>query len=187
MLDDEDDTQRSALFHRDAIRLAHERGVLDEWTRNKIATWPEWRWDARAPRSVRKWNENALELERFSRSQGRTPKRNARHPGGGVSPEELRLHNWVRYQRRSMNTLCTYQITRLVRIPHFEFDPLEEAWDSHLAELGAFIAREGRHPSRHSPESEERRLGVWKDQQRTAARRGTLEYRKLSAYRNVIG
>ena len=167
---------RSRVFQLDAIRLDYAHGTLDQVTINMLDREPGWIWDAPVQASVRKWNLTVVELEAF----GADPRRSSRTPRLAQDPDELRLHDWVRYQRRHQDELCHYQVERLLRVPFFTFAPREDAWDERLEDYLVFVEVERHAPSVHAARgSLERRAGVWAANQRAAHKRGQLPYRRV--------
>lgn len=70
---------------------------------------------------VRQWIDNAERLEAFVREYSRMPRENSRNRMS-KTPLERSLADWVRYQRRIEENLCSYQARRLEAIPSFSWD-----------------------------------------------------------------
>lgn len=171
---------RSVDFWSDAVRLSHQQGRLDPAVADALNRLADWAWDIRARPTVRRWNLNLSDLDRFVAEHDRIPRRNSRLPKGAISVEETRLHNWVRSQRRHRHGLCPYQVERLWQVPHFSWDPLEDAWDRNVDNYLAFTNTSRRHPSMAAPAgSSERQLGVWAANQRAAEKVLILPHHRI--------
>lgn len=98
-----------------------------------------------------------------------------------ADPDERRLADWVRYQRRVFDRLSEDQLRRLASIPGFSFDPRAEAFERRAAAYRAFVERRARPPRRHADEPVERALAVWAAEVREQYRGGRLPYSRLRA------
>jgi hypothetical protein len=131
---------------------------------------------ATAPPLVGRWLARVEELHDFITATGRSPRHN-QAPRNPRLPGELRLLNWVRYQRRAEAGLCEYQRERLNVLPGgFDWFPIEEAWDDHYAGYENFFHLQKRRPSRRSRDRQERSLALWYRNQQARQRHGTLPH-----------
>ncbi len=132
-----------------------------------------------ASRRVLTWLTRFEELARFVREQDRMPR-------SGTGDElEHRLHSFARYQRRNQSDLCRYQQELLECLPHFDWSPLDSAWDQNLERYECFIAVANRRPSRRSPDEQEQRLAIWLRNQLDRQRHGTLPHHRVLDLRRV--
>ena len=170
----------SLAFWEDAARLAHQLGTLDASVQETLTMLPGWDWMFMPKPKIRRWNINANALETFVTEHGQYPCRNPRQLRTALGLSEVRLHDWVRRQRRTCAEMSAYQVARLEQIPGFSWEPLEEAWDRNAAAFTAFIEQHHRRPSiRAAAGTVEHQLGVWANNQRAAERHGRLPYHRV--------
>ena len=170
----------SLAFWEDAARLAHQIGILDPAVEEELTVLPGWDWMFMPRPKIRRWNINANAVETFVAEHGRYPRSNSHQLRTALGLVEVRLHDWVRRQRRTCAELSTYQVARVEQIPGFSWEPLEEAWDRNAAAYTAFVEQHHRRPSiRAAAGTAEHRLGVWANNQRAAERRGRLLYHRV--------
>ena len=167
-------------FWEDAARLAHQLGILDPAVQEALNVLPGWHWNVTPRPKIRRWNINVNAVEAFVAEHGQYPRRNPHQPRTALGLAEVRLHDWVRRQRRTCTEMVAYQAARLEQIPGFSWEPLEEAWDRNAAAYTAFVERHHRRPSiRAAVGTVEHRLGVWANNQRAAERHGRLPYHRV--------
>jgi hypothetical protein len=172
--------QTSLAFWEDASRIAHQLGILDPAVEEELTVLPGWDWMFIPKPKVRRWNINANAVEAFLAEHGQYPRRLPHQPKPALGIPEVRLHDWVRRQRRTWAELSSYQVARLEQIPGFSWEPLEEAWDRNAAAYTAFVEQHHRRPSiRAATGTVEHRLGVWVNNQRAAERHGRLPYHRI--------
>jgi len=170
----------SLAFWEDAARLAHQVGILDPAVQEVLTLLPGWDWSATLSPKIRRWNLTVNAVEAFVAEHGEHPRRHRHTPKSALGIPEVRLHDWVRRQRRTCVELSSYQVARLEQIPGFSWEPLEEAWDRNAAAYAAFVERHHRRPSiRAAAGTVEHRLGVWVNNQRAAERHGRLPYHRV--------
>lgn len=142
---------------------------------------------ASSPRRVSNWVELLLSFEQFLARTKRHPRRNSRKPREDIDPLEEKLANWVRYQRRTELTLCTYQRERLECVRDFSWAPIDDSWDDQLGLLEDFIESHGQLPSRRGETPGERKQARWLRAQVTRHRRGQLEKHRADELPAVRG
>lgn len=121
-----------------------------------------------------RWVTAALRLEVLLSRLGRFPRQNSRLPSAAISVEERTSANWVRYQRRRWDTLCSYQRDWLESIPGFYRDPLGELADAQVDNYTRAANQVGRKPKRSSDDKEEVRAAQWETKQQMLYRQGKL-------------
>lgn len=136
-------------------------------------------------RRVSNWIDQLRELERYVERTGKSPRRNSRRRRHAGDPLEEKLANWVRHQRRSETSLCTYQRERLECLGEFSWAPNDDAWDDQLERLKAHIAARGVRPVLRAEAREERRLARWLRGQIVRERRKTLEKHRADEFSAV--
>lgn len=139
------------------------------------------------PRRVSNWVELLLELEQFVERTEELPRRNSRRQRDVVDPLVEKLANWVRYQRHSELTLCTYQRERLEYVRCFSWAPAEDAWDDQLDLLMGFVETHAGFPSARAANFDERRRARWVRHQVARHRRGALEKHRVDELSAVNG
>ena len=170
----------SLAFWEDTARLAHQLGTLDPAFEEALTVLPGWDWMFMPKPKIRRWNINANAVEAFVTEHGEYPRRHPHQPKPALGLTEVRLHDWVRRQRRTCAEMSAYQVARLEQIPGFSWEPLEEAWDRNAAAYAAFVEQHHRGPSiRAVAGTVEHRLGVWANNQRAAKRHGRLPYHRV--------
>lgn len=108
---------------------------------------------------------------------------NRRLPAGAISAEEKELTGRVRAQRKAFaaGRLCSYQVRRLLCIPGFSFQPLEDRWQANYEEYRRFTVIHWAAPRLRSPDKSERRLAGWAAKARMAFRAGTLPQSRIES------
>jgi len=137
---------------------------------------PSAMWALVIPQRIQAWNEQARTFERFVQSTGRMPQRTA-FMNTEPSAAEVRLQNWVRNNRRTVDRLNAFKIDRLNHVPGFSWAPLEDRWETNYERYRDFVEVHGREPhlSRvKGTESDEHSLAIWANNQRRALTRRTL-------------
>lgn len=129
------------------------------------------------------WARQLINLDAFVNRRGRLPRENNRLDPHQIDATEQRLVNWVRGQRKAnaAGRLTEYQQQRLLCIPGFSFNPIEDRWASRLAAYRRFLSRHHRAPMIRSSHGEERKLAAWAAKQRMHYRRGTLSEPRVDA------
>jgi hypothetical protein len=172
--------QTSLAFWEDASRIAHQLGTLEPAVEEALAVLPGWDWSVTLRSKIRRWNLTVNALESFVTEHGQYPRRHPNSSKPALGIQEVRLHDWVRRQRRTCADLSTYQVVRLEQIPGFSWEPLEEAWDRNATAYTAFVEQHHRRPSiRAAAGTVEHQLGVWANNQRAAERHGRLPYHRV--------
>ena len=134
----------SALYEHADGRVAREGVPLPDGTSRRAANWAE-----------------ALSrYEDFWRLNGRSARENTRDRSS-LPPEERRMGEWARHQRRFDDRLSSYQKVRLDVSPAFEWDPRESVWQAHLAECEQHVRRTGKLPYLNAADPAEFALGRW--------------------------
>ena len=152
-----DQSDRSALYERADARVALEGVRLHDGTSRRAANWAE-----------------ALSrYEDFWRLNGRSPRENTRDRSS-LRPEERRMGEWARHQRRFDDRLSSYQTVRLDVSPAFEWDPLESVWQARLAECEQHGRTTGRLPRLHAADPAEFALARWLSRQLRQLQQRTL-------------
>ena len=170
----------SLAFWEDATLLAHQVGILDPSVQEALTVLPGWHWNITPRPKIRRWNINANTVDVFVTEHGQYPHRSSHQPRTALGFSEVRLHDWVRRQRRTCTEMSAYQVARLEQIPGFSWEPLEEAWDRNATAYTAFVEQHHRRPSiRAAGGTVEHRLGVWANNQRAAERHGRLPYHRV--------
>ena len=144
--------------------------------------------DASPPRNrVRRWVHMVRSVDAFYRDAGRLPRENNRVPKSEISPQEQRLADWLRYQRRpaTLSHHCEYQRRRLECLPSFSWDPMGDQWDTQLARVTEFVDEFHRLPRYRAIETEERNIAAWVTRQRRFMRLGTLQADRISELREL--
>jgi len=114
------------------------------------------------------WISRVHELERFSRLNGRLPKR------GSPSAAEASLGEWIHHQAQRQSTMCAYGYLRIEAVPRWNWAHRKAAWLARYNALDQFIHANGRPPSRAADDAAERSIAKWAQRQRDAARAGKL-------------
>lgn len=172
--------QTSLEFWEDASRIAHQLGILDSAVREALTVLPGWDWTVTPKPKVHRWNITVNAVEAFVAEHGQYPRRLPHQPKPALGIPDVRLHDWVRRQRRTWAELSSYQVARLEQIPGFSWEPLEEAWDRNATAYTAFVEQHHRRPStRAAAGTAEHRLGVWANNQRAAEHHGRLPYHRV--------
>jgi len=128
-----------------------------------------------ASKRNRRWVRACEELEAHVVAHGGLPTvRSTQH-----CPDARRLVEWARYQRRNIDSLSSYQRSRLNLIPGWSWSPLEEAWMTSMQEYEFFVRAHQRRPRRRSSDGEEARLAIWFRNQRRMVREGRLRTHRL--------
>jgi hypothetical protein len=131
---------------------------------------------------ITRWACNLFALETFIAREGRWPRENNRLPAGAFAPDEQRLANWVRSERRATQALrrCSYQRLRLAAISGYTHATPDQRWEARRRDYEAFTQDHGRAPSlRRSPD--EKRLARWAAKQRFQRRSGSLPKHRETA------
>lgn len=128
---------------------------------------------ARSQRAA-KWVQTLHRYEDHWRERGHAPRENtrARHT---LSPEERRLGEWGRYQRRFEDQLNAYQRARLDVSPAFEWDPLERLWRERFDACSRFVDQTHALPRLSADDREEFVLARWLGRQLHRLQDGALE------------
>lgn len=142
--------------------------------------------DIKTPRRVARWTRELANLERFIASQ-RWPRENNRLHTAAVDPEERRLAEWVRTQRKAIRDgrRCTYQVRRLECLPGFTTNPLDDRWRRRLDSYAASLRSHHGPPSSSSSDPDERALAAWAAKQRYLHRRGRLSPERARALESL--
>jgi hypothetical protein len=127
------------------------------------------------------WFASVHRLEVFVRAQGRLPRENNRSGGATISPEERTLATWVRTERTAtdLGRRSDYQRKRLVCVPGYRENPLEDRWNERYFEYEKLLEDLGFPPLLSSPNSTEKSLSAWAAKQRLSYRKGTLPARRI--------
>jgi hypothetical protein len=127
------------------------------------------------------WFASVHRLEVFVRAQGRLPRENNRSGGAMISPEERTLATWVRTERTAtdLGRRSDYQRKRLVCVPGYRENPLEDRWNERYFEYEKLLEDLGFPPLLSSPNSTEKSLSAWAAKQRLSYRKGTLPARRI--------
>jgi hypothetical protein len=133
-----------AVYERADGRVAREGVPLHEVSSRRAANWAA----------------ALYRYEEFWRLNGHSPRENTRNRSS-LPPEERRMGEWARHQRRFDDRLSSFQKIRLDISPAFEWDPLESVWQAHLAECGQHVRTTGRLPYLNAADPAEFALGRW--------------------------
>lgn len=125
---------------------------------------------------VGRWAHTVLRLDAFVHAEGRLPRENNRLEAAAISVEERSLADFVRYQRRpaTRDLHCTYQSLRLLCVPGFSWNPLDDAWDRMFEAFASFVGAYRRAPRLRSSNPDEKKLAAWSAKQRHFMKLGTL-------------
>ncbi|WP_262002339.1 helicase associated domain-containing protein [Microbacterium sp. Mcb102] len=98
---------------------------------------------------------------------------------------DFALYTWLAYQRRTADRHNGFQVAVLECIPEWSWACQDDAWDTRLDEVLAFVAAEGRPPRSRSEDSSERQLARWVERQRFLDAHGNLPYARAVAFRGL--
>jgi hypothetical protein len=90
------------------------------------------------PRRAELWVAALHRYEAFWRDQGRRPRERTRNLAT-LPAQERRMGEWARYQRRTLEQLCRYQLTRLGVSPAFVWDPQEADWQANFEACSRYL------------------------------------------------
>lgn len=138
----------------------------------------------RSPRAA-KWVHSLDRYEDHWRERGHAPRENtrARHT---LPPEERRLGEWGRYQRRFEDQLNAYQRARLDVSPAFEWDPLGRQWRERFAACVRFVDRRGTLPRLSASDREEFALARWLGRQLFRLQAGSLDEARVHELHRLL-
>ncbi|MHB1885129.1 MAG: helicase associated domain-containing protein, partial [Acidimicrobiales bacterium] len=123
------------------------------------------------------WYEMLRRIEGYLKTGGRIP--------GATDKDRNRraAGQWAASQRKAYKekTLSPERVEALNRVKGWSWDPIGDAWEKALEGVRAFYETNEREASAFSPILEERRLGAWCNEQRTAKRRCNLGDDRIAA------
>ncbi|MEV3912607.1 helicase associated domain-containing protein [Streptomyces canus] len=135
-------------------RLADQGEDLPAWKLEALASIPGWSWDPFEEGFLTK----VVILQNFTAQTQRSV--------GSIKQKEEwsghRLGVWVNSFRSRRATYDAERRAVLEELPGWAWTPQEDTWNTTLAELGVWAAEHGRVPRAHASDATERRLGVWK-------------------------
>lgn len=135
-------------------RLADQGEDLPAWKVEALASIPGWSWDPFEEGFLTK----VVILQNFTAQTQRSV--------GSIKQKEEwsghRLGVWVNSFRSRRATYDAERRAVLEELPGWAWTPQEDTWNTTLAELGVWAAEHGRVPRAHASDATERRLGVWK-------------------------
>jgi hypothetical protein len=135
-------------------RMADQGEDLPAWKLEAVASIPGWSWDPHEEGFLAK----VVILQNFAVET-------LRSVGSIKHPEEWGGHKvgvWVSSFR---NRRAIYDAERravLEKLPGWAWTPQEDVWNATFAELSVWAAKHSRMPRAHATDDTERRLGVWK-------------------------
>lgn len=138
-----------------------EAAVLDPGNPRAVST-----------RSI-KWIANLHRHEQFWRGHGRSPRERTRDLST-LPAFERRLGEWARYQRRTEERLCAFQVIRLDVSPSFRWDPQETRWTHSWEACARHLRKTGSLPRLNSVDAAEFALARWLGRQLRLRRIGML-------------
>jgi predicted helicase len=99
------------------------------------------------------------------------------------------LGGWAEKQRADSHsgTLDKVRATRLLSLPGWSWDPLEDQWNSNYEELKSFAKKHGHATVPDAHQQNGIRLGKWIGKQRIAYKRGRLAKDKVTKLQDVKG
>ena len=129
--------------------------------------------------SLQKWQWNVLDeswqikFEQLKKLNGKMLLRHSK-----IIEEKL-LSSWCSHQRENYkkNKLCEERINLLESLPEWDWDVLEETWQEKYEELKKL---NGKMPSKHSKNIEEKNLGIWCNAQRGYYKTGKLSKERIN-------
>jgi len=162
-----DVNERTAAIWRDNIRKAKRIGMLPEKRTRILNECPGWLWEKEDnfEKNFAKWRELSVRL-------GRAPSRTSR------DADERRVANWKNNLQNSKKTLPEEQVHMLSECPGWAWTK-KDNFAKNLAKWYEISVRLGRSPSSSSRDADEKRAGVWCNNQRTAHREGRLSEKKM--------
>jgi hypothetical protein len=135
-------------------RLTDQGEDLPAWKLEALASIPGWSWDPFEEGFLAK----VMILQNFTAETQRSV--------GSIKQREEwsghRIGVWINSFR---NRRATYDAERravLEELPGWAWTPQEDVWNATFAELRVWAAKHGRMPRAHASDAIERRLGVWK-------------------------
>lgn len=135
-------------------RLAEHGEDLPEWRLEILASLPGWSWDPFEEGFLTK----VMTLQNFADETRRSV-------GSVKQKEEWNGHKigvWMNSFRSRRTTYDSERVAILEDLPGWAWTPQEDTWNATLTELRLWAAEHGRMPRAHAAETTERRLGVWK-------------------------
>jgi hypothetical protein len=136
---------------------------------------------SRSTRSA-KWAERMQGVEEFVADTGRLPKDKR---DLNLSTSERSLARFLRYQRHIEPKLDESQRERLERLPGFDWDPRESAWDAKSELCLDFVLRTGRLPRQRSGDAGERVIADWLTRQLSLLRSARLPYHRRAMIERI--
>ncbi|PPL18639.1 hypothetical protein [Microterricola pindariensis] len=137
------------------------------------------------PRRPLNWARSLHRYEHHGREGGRAPRENTRDRSQ-LPPDERRMAEWARYQRRFSDTLCRYQQIRLDLSPVFQWDPHQAAWQMRLHECKLHRVRTGGLPYLNQDDPHEFALARWLGRQFRQLQYGTLSAGRALALSRLL-
>lgn len=157
----------------------HRRDRLERARILELEAIPGWTWD----RGTDEWETALAALRAFVAREG-----HARVPSDYVDGN-VRLGRWVIKRRadRKAGRLTPTREADLEAIPGWTWDPYGDDWETGLAALRTFAAREGhaRVPQRYV--DGDFRLGIWVSGRRVDRNRGRLDAARVAALEAIPG
>lgn len=158
-------------------------GALSQGRVDRLRALPGWVDDFRDVYED-EWEEGLIRLITFVEEHGRLPQQTESHDG-------FKVGTWAAHQRhsyvgsRARSTMTHDRTRRLEAVPGWSWEPLEDAWETRLAELSTY-ARRHHHAGRplRLPTGP---LGDWATGQRMAHSRGRLRDDRVAALGRVPG
>ena len=123
--------------------------------------------------------------ESFWATNGVTARENTRNRST-LPPEERRMGEWARYQRRYRGALCAYQQCRLDASLAFDWDPQQAAWDRHLRACIEHRRETGRLPQVGAHRPQEHTHARWLNRQLALAQTRQLPGNRVAKLNDFL-
>jgi len=109
---------------------------------------------------------------------------NKRHPSeSSDNEEEKRLAQWFRAQVLSYEK-GSLSLDRVCKLDELDkLDIFQQVWQMKLNEFMKFVSVNGRYPSNHSKDKEERILAIWVSNQRQKVKKGKISLARYKLLR----
>ncbi|MGV9268666.1 Helicase associated domain protein [Kitasatospora sp. NPDC003701] len=151
-------------------RLVDQGNELPLWKLEGLSSIPGWSWNPYEEGFLAKVAALQAFATETSRSVGSIKQR-----------EEWGAHKigvWINSFRNRRVTYDAERTAILEALPGWVWTPQEDSWNTALAELSDWAAEHGRMPKAHAADKTERRLGVWKRNNKSK-RQGHTDYQAL--------
>ena len=168
---------REATVWANNLRTTRQRLIaqgtdLPEWKLDAVAAIPGWSWNPHEEGFLAK----IVILQDFAAEERRTI-------GSVKQRDEWRGHKigmWVASFRSRRDTYDPERRTVLEELPGWAWTPQEDAWNNTLAELSEWAVKNSLMPKANASDPTERRLGVWKRNNKSKRQGRTDDYQAVN-------